>query len=311
VRGSIPTPLTSEEIENKVERAVRRAKDYDFSQKGAFETFMKSLPLHTRGTYGGNTPCVEVQTGNPNSRIVFDAGSGIRALGNHLMEGGFPEAKGHTHLFLSHTHWDHIQGFPFYAPAFASGNRITVYSHVSDMENRLDAQQVPEFFPVSMDHMPADITFVTMTDNQPVSVGDIHVSSTELNHPGSSYAFRAESAAGAIVYASDTEFTDLSEIDVDKYVSFFSEAKVFIFDAQYFLSEAVIKEDWGHSPSLRGVDLACEAGVETLVLFHHEPTYHDRLLLALHQRTQTYAEMQGLQDKLNIIMAYEGLELDV
>jgi phosphoribosyl 1,2-cyclic phosphodiesterase len=311
VRGSIPAPLTSAEIASKVESAVRRAKDYDFSQEGAVPQFMKELPWPMKATCGGNTPCVEILCDDPHSRIVFDAGTGIRSLGRRLMAEGFSDGNTHTHLFLSHTHWDHIQGFPFFLPAYVPKNRVTIYSSVPDMEARLSNQQQPAYFPVPMKTMGADLEFVLLTEDKTVRIGDSEVFNVALKHPGGSNAFRVAGKEGIVVYASDTEFTNLSDIDVDKYVSFFAQANVLIFDSQYSLSEAMEKEDWGHSPSVRGVDLAHEAGVKTLVMFHHEPTYDDNTLWELVQRTQKYAEMRGLGKDLQVMMAYEGLELDI
>ena len=311
VRGSIPSPLTSDEIASKVERAVRKAKDYDFRSEGSVKKFMEDLSWPTKSTFGGNTPCVELVHDDSNMRIVFDAGTGIRGLGHRLMTDGFAEGNSHTHLFLSHTHWDHIQGFPFFLPAYVAGNRITVYSSIPDIEERLSNQQQSPYFPVSMEGMKARIEFVPLTAGESVEIGGVKVFNVELKHPGGSTAFRAEAPGAVVVYASDTEFTDLSEIDVDKYIAFFSQADALIFDSQYNLSEAMAKEDWGHSPSVRGVDLAHDAGVKTLVMFHHEPTYDDSTLWELLQRTRKYAEMRGLGNDLEIIMAYEGLELAI
>jgi phosphoribosyl 1,2-cyclic phosphodiesterase len=250
---------------------------------------------------------VELQVGD--HTIILDAGSGIRKLGKKLMAGAFAQGQGVAHLFFSHTHWDHIQGFPFFQPAYKQGNRIVVYSPLPDMKERLAGQQNPSYFPVSLNAMEADIEFVLFPEGEQVMVDDVRIKNIALNHPGGCFAYRVERHGVAFVYATDTEFTNLTDSEKRKYIGFFSGAKALVFDSQYTLVEAAQKEDWGHSPSLKGVDLAREAGVETLVLFHHEPSYDDQALQDILKRTRKYATLQGIARTLNVIMAYEGLEL--
>ena len=307
VRGSVPAPVSSHDIKRKIAQALRRAVGQNLDQEGAILRYVNELPEHLAGTYGGNTPCVELRTGD--DTIIFDAGTGIRDLGTALMKREFGQGNGIAHLFLSHTHWDHIQGFPFFSPAFKRGNRVIIYSPLPDMKARLSDQQKPSYFPVSLKAMEADIEFVLFPKGEEIMVGDVSMTNIELNHPGRSFAYRARKQNKAFVYATDTEFTSLSASDTEKYIGFFSNAKALVFDSQYTFVEAVQKEDWGHSPSLKGVDLAREAGVETLILFHHEPSYDDQALQDILKGTRKYAELQGIAHALNVIMAYEGLEL--
>jgi len=309
VRGSVPTPLGTQQLKEKITWALKRASDRDIMDERAAEHYVEGLPRHMKGTYGGNTSCVELHS--EDTTIIFDAGSGIRLLGQHLMDGRFGQGAGTAHLFLSHTHWDHIQGFPFFLPAHVPGNRIIIHSPHSDVEKRLSMQQDPWYFPVPLKAMHADIEFVSLSEGQNVAIGHVNVTNIKLNHPGGSFGYRVKKQDSSFVYATDTEFTNLSGSDTEKYISFFSQAKVLVFDSQYTLREALEKEDWGHSSSLTGVDMARDAGVKTLVLFHHEPTYDDNTLRDILQRTRKYAELQGLDQTCKVIMAYEGLELVV
>jgi phosphoribosyl 1,2-cyclic phosphodiesterase len=308
VRGSIPAPAGSNEIKKKIAQALRRAAGRDLDQEGAVRQYVEELPEHLVGTFGGNTPCVELRVGD--KTIIFDAGSGIRDLGTDLMAGDFGQGEGTAHMFFSHTHWDHIQGFPFFSPLYKKGNRINIYSPLPDMKERLSGQQQPAYFPVPLEAVEADVEFVFFPENEEIVVGDVSMTNIKLNHPGDSFAYRAQQQDKAFVYATDTEFTSLSKSDTKKYSGFFSNAKALVFDSQYTFVEAVQKEDWGHSPSLRGVDLARDANVETLILFHHEPSYDDQALQDILKGTQKYAELQGIAHTLNVIMAYEGLVLD-
>ena len=158
VRGSIPSPISSAEIEKKILGAVAGARGIDLSDRRAVKEYVSGLHPLERGTVGGNTPCVSVEVGD--EWIILDAGSGIRELGWELMRKEFGRGRGVAHIFMTHTHWDHIQGLPFFMPAFTSGNRITIYSPIQNVEARFRGQQVPEYFPISLDYARADINFV-------------------------------------------------------------------------------------------------------------------------------------------------------
>jgi phosphoribosyl 1,2-cyclic phosphodiesterase len=288
---------------------VKRALEEGLQSEAAVDAFLENLPRHVGGTYGGNTPCVALNSDK--AAIIFDAGSGLKALGIHLMKTDFGSGTGICHLFLSHTHWDHIQGFPFFLPAFVPGNRIRIYGRESDIRQRLSLQQDPRYFPVPLNAMAAEVDFVSISEGETIWIDDVRVSGISLNHPGGAFGYRAQSETGTVVYATDTEFMNLDASEMARYISFFSKANVLIFDSQYTLVEAFQKEDWGHSSSLKGVDLAAEAQVETLVLFHHEPTYDDETLRDILRRTSKYAKLQGTDGAPTVIMAYEGLELVV
>lgn len=307
VRGSIPAPLTPAEIKKKLIHVLRMARGRDLEKRGAVRRFIEDLPPHVAGTYGGNTPCVQLEADG--HTVIFDAGSGIRPLGRHLMEGACGRGEGTIHLFLSHTHWDHIQGFPFFSPAYRQGNRVRIYSPFADMAQRLRVQQASHFFPVALEDMDADLDFIHFPEGRDLMLGQVRVSNMALKHPGGSFGYRVEQGAKAFVYASDTEFRNLSDDDTQRHIAFFSKAKVLVFDAQYTLLDAFQKETWGHSAALKGVDMARKAGVETLVLFHHDPAHSDQALQDIHRGTIKFSEFQGIGEAVRIVMAYEGLEL--
>jgi phosphoribosyl 1,2-cyclic phosphodiesterase len=309
VRGSIPTPPSTQEIKEKILRALKGVSDTDIADERAIEHYVERLPRHIKGTYGGNSSCVELHADDVT--VIFDAGSGLRVLGLHLMDRKFGRGTGTAHLFLSHTHWDHIQGFPFFLPAYVRGNRIIIYSPHPNIEKRFSLQQEPSHFPVPLKSMHADIQFVSLQEEESVTIGQLDVKNIKLNHPGGSFGYRVNKEDKSFVYATDTDLTSLSESEMERYIAFFSQANVLVFDAQYTQMEALDKEYWGHSSSMTGVDIALDAGVENLVLFHHEPTYDDNTLWDILHRTRKYAEMKGFKETEKVIMAYEGLELVV
>ncbi|RMF35590.1 MAG: MBL fold metallo-hydrolase, partial [Chloroflexi bacterium] len=144
-RGSIPSPVTSEIITEKIIQALLQAEGINLSDPTEVHAYVETLPFPIRGTAGGDTPCVEVRSGK--NLIILDAGSGLRRLGIELMKEEFGQGKGVAHIFISHTHWDHIQGFPFFRPAFVRGNRLYIYGVHNDLEGRFRGQQNPVWFP--------------------------------------------------------------------------------------------------------------------------------------------------------------------
>ena len=274
----------------------------------AVKRYVQGLDALTRGTAGGNTTCVQIEAGG--ATFVVDAGTGIRELGLELMKGPFGRGEGEMHLFFSHPHWDHIQGFPFFIPAFVPGNRIFIYS-VHDLQKALVDQQRSLNFPVPMSIMEASIEFVTLEEGQPLTVGDVLINTIRNAHPGDSYGYRFEDAYSTFVFASDSEYKHLDDASMQPHMIFFKEADALIFDAQYTLGEGWVKQDWGHSSAMIGVEMALAAGVKRLVLFHHEPTNDDAVLQRILADAQAYRDELGGREALEIMIAYEGLVLDL
>jgi len=163
VRGSIPTPAGPKEIRQKIIEILRLAlaEGVRLENENQLRAYIGGLPPLKRGMIGGNTACVEVRSeAEWEEALILDAGSGIRPLGLEMMKGSFGRGEGTAHLFLSHTHWDHIMGFPFFAPAFVPGNRIRVYGAHENLEERIERQQMPEHFPVPLESMGAEVEFV-------------------------------------------------------------------------------------------------------------------------------------------------------
>lgn len=307
-RGSIPAPLTSQAIRAKIITALQGAKGLDLDDPSAIHAYVDNLPWLVRDTIGGNTPCVEIKAGD--ETIIVDAGTGSRALGLELMNGPCGRGEGVVHLFLSHTHWDHIQGFPFFRPAYIRGNRINIYS-LHDVQTVLSDQMKAATFPVRLEQLGATISFIRLPEGQRFRLNEIELTTLELPHPGRAYAFRFEYQGSVFVYASDGEYKLLDEASLEPYIRFYSGADALIFDAQFTLRETFLKEDWGHSSALIGVDLARQAGVKRLILFHHDPTSSDSDLALMLEQTLAYASEQATSEKLEIILGQDGLELDL
>lgn len=229
--------------------------------------------------YGGNTPCVEMCVGS--DRLIFDGGTGIRVLGQSLLSQMPLEA----HIFFTHSHWDHIQGFPFFVPAFFKGNSFHIYGTIapngSTVEQRLHDQMLHPNFPVPLQVMAAELKFHDIEIRQAIAIGDgIVVENALLNHPGQAVGYRVNWRGCSAAYVTDTEhFPDR----LDENVLYLARnADVLIYDATYtdeeYYSERSSKVGWGHSTWQEAVKVAQAANVKTLVIFHHDPLHDDQFL---------------------------------
>lgn len=306
-RGSIPTPISPAGIEDKIRQALRGAVGLDLSSVAAIERYLQRLPAPVRHTIGGNTACVEVRAGQ--QLLILDAGTGLRLLGYELMKSEFGTGRGTADFFISHTHWDHIQGLPFFVPGFVPGNRLTFHSPHADLETALVGQQTGTYFPVPLSYLSADIQFRCIPAEAWFQVGDVRVYPLQMSHPGESYGYRIEHDGRSLVYATDAEYKRMSPTSTQVYVNLFRGADLLVFDAQYTLSDALDKADWGHSSPLMGAEFAHRAGVQRLALFHHDPSADDQAIYAGLKQAQTYLAQRG--SGCQVVVAGEGLEIEL
>jgi phosphoribosyl 1,2-cyclic phosphodiesterase len=307
VRGSFPSSPDNAEMDAKLFWILKDANRHRLSNDEAIRKYLAELPPLRKYFVGGHTPCVYLNIGD--QHIILDAGSGIRRLGEHLMHREFGKGRGKAHIFLSHTHWDHIMGFPSFLPAFKSGNEICIYGVHTGLEHRFSTQQEDEFFPVSISAMGANIEFVQMRKEETINLGEIKVTNIMLNHPGGSFAYRVDYQNKSVVYATDSEYKNLEEEQMRRYADFFHGADVLIFDAQFTIEESIEKENWGHSTAIQGVNLAIQSGVKNLYFFHHDPAYSDLKLQGILENAFTYLAQKNMSGNLQIALAREGLEL--
>ncbi len=309
VRGSIPTPLTTDQLQDKLTRALAGAQDVDLSDPAAIKTYIAGLPSSVNAVVGGNTTCVEITSGG--DTFIIDAGSGIRPLGYQLMTRQFGKGQGEAHIFLTHAHWDHLQGYPFFLPAYLPGNRFTVYAVNYDPQHYLEHQQLaPMYFPVPTSVMASQKRFVQLREGEMVKIGRVTVTSLALYHPGTAYAYRFDDGESVFVFASDGEYKSLAEPSLRRYIEFFEGADALVFDSQYSLRDVFFsRADWGHSSAIIGVDIAERARAKRLVTFHHEPTHTDEQIYQIAETARQYAQVNNLQFRTEVIVGTEGLEL--
>ncbi len=253
--------------------------------------------------YGGNTPCLEMRVGG--HRLIFDGGTGLRVLGQSLLS----QMPIDAHMFFTHSHWDHIQGFPFFVPAFVKSNSFCIYGAVAPngatIQQRLNDQMLNPNFPVPLQIMGAELKFFDLEIGRPIKIDDVLVENALLNHPGEAVGYRVNWQGYSAVYVSDTEhFPDR----LDENVLFLArQADVLIYDATYtdeeYYSEKSSKIGWGHSTWQEAVKIAKAAQVKKLVIFHHDPLHNDEFLDRVGE--------QVAEKFPNSLMAREGLSIQL
>jgi phosphoribosyl 1,2-cyclic phosphodiesterase len=310
-RGSLPVALTASGVRQKVVAALRGAEGRIFATDDDLNAYVDSLGLHVAGTYGGHTSCVEIETGGTDY-VLCDLGSGLRPFGQAVMARHGPGTPQTYHVFMSHVHWDHIMGFPFFIPAYIRGNRIRIYGGHAVLEEALRRQQAAPSFPVDFSILGAHIEFVRLEPARQYDIAGLSVSLMLQRHGGDSYGYRFTSGGRTVVYSTDSEhrLTDLAETQA--FVDFFRDADVVIFDAMYSLSDAIsVKADWGHSSNIVGVELCQMAGARQLCLFHHEPVHGDEAIARLLAETRRLEEITRSGKPLQVTAAYDGMEIDL
>ncbi len=280
--------------------------------------------------YGGNTACVEVS--DDEHLLIFDSGTGIRPLGLDLLKRYPNGRKIQGHIFITHFHLDHIQGFPFFVPVYVPGNSFTIYGCEGagkKLENIFVGQMSPEYFPVTLKEMPAELKFNQLTTRS-VKVSDWTVHPTYVNHPGLALGYRVDTGRSSVAYVTDNEpyryllrqqgnlqpiYDDLDRGAVEleredkNLVEFLRGVDLLIHDAQYTIPEYKTKLSWGHSFYEFALELAVQAKVKRLILFHHDPLRYDRELDKLLKDCRELAAKR--QSSLQVDAAWEGLEIQL
>jgi CheY-like chemotaxis protein/phosphoribosyl 1,2-cyclic phosphodiesterase len=273
--------------------------------------------------FGGNTSCVELTTAN-GDLLILDCGTGARGLAADLIAQG--ENAINANILLGHTHWDHIQGFPFFSPAFVKGNSVAIYGPEGSrvpLHDVLAGQMEFTYFPIDLNELPATITYHDLAEGIH-TIGGARVATQFLNHPAMTVGYRVEADGVAMVYLVDHEpFSDelwragaepgriesiLHEGD-RRHAKFMADADLVIHDAQYTPEEYLSKKTWGHSSYEYVVQVAAAAGVRRVALTHHDPGHDDQFVADIERKARSLALQCGTG--LEVFCAYEGCELDL
>ena len=311
-RGSIPRPQTHDMEVARLKAVLGAASAADISSPAKIDEFIEggcngALPT----IYGGNTACVQVTDGD-GPTLLIDVGTGCRDYSSMLMANHGPVAP-EQHILMSHFHWDHIMGFPFFVQAYIPGNVINLYSCHAHVEDAFRRQHGFPSFPVPFDLLGSEIRFHVIDPDTEHEINGYKVRPYALNHEGIAYGFRIERGGKTAVYASDGEHKPEMISEDYPYIDWIRDADLLVFDAQYSFGEAIsVKEDWGHSSNVVGVELALLGGIKHMVFFHHEPLNDDARLDQIVQEARRIEEiMRSDRPQLRITGAYDGLDLKV
>ena len=311
-RGSLPVALTAHDVREKIVAALTAANGKHFRTPAALRDFVATLPFSTAGTFGGHSSCVEIVTGGP-EHFICDMGSGARPLGQTKIARHGVHCPQTYHIFISHLHWDHLMGVPFFSPMYIPGNRIVIHGCHAQLEEAIRMQMRAPCFPIDYSQAGGTIEFDLMTPDETRDIAGIKVTPKLQLHAGDSYGYRFAGGERTVVYSTDSEHKLEQDEAWNDFVRFFDQADLVVFDAMYSLAEAIsVKADWGHSSSMIGVELCQAAQVRKLALFHHEPVNDDAQLSRLLGESIRLEQItRGDAQPLEIVSAYDGLTVDL
>lgn len=277
-----------------------------------------SIPVPGKDTlkYGGNTPCVEIRTSN-NKLLILDAGTGIRELGHRLVQDGFNEP---LDILLTHYHWDHIQGIPFFIPIYQKGREITFYGirgRVNTMKQLLSDQMELDYFPIKIDEVPAEIKFEHIQPNKLLHLDGLNIETLSVYHPSPTLTFKVSENDKNIIYMTDNELDVKGENETNmiemlktknnELIKFCNGCDYLIHDMMYDEKVIESKLGWGHSSNKAVANFAILANVKNLVFFHYNPDYTDEKIDQLLESTRN--ELKRYGSEINCIASREGLTI--
>lgn len=321
-RGSLPSSFPAHLQRQKLIEVLTKAQGRDLSTPKAIESFIdEELPFHLQGTYGTNTLSIEVDdeatpTTSPKEYILLDAGTGIVDFIHKLKASGRPMTGNTFHIFISHLHWDHIQGFPFFPVCLPKGNTIMFHAYHKRTEATIRSLLSSPVFPIPFESVNPQIIFDIQPPETPFFVDGFKISSIVQNHAGVSYGYRLEKSGKVVVYSTDCEHPKSLKNPNHPFVQFYRNADLLIFDAMSSLAEKE-QAGWGHSTYKVALEYAVWAQVKKLLLIHHDPQKTDAELDGIIPLAKAF--MNELKDPHNPIpkndfphyigLSYDGLEV--
>ncbi len=269
VRGSIPAAPMPEQTFTSFENLMNQFFKQGHKDPSEIKAFIKKQSIARIGGFGTATTCVEVQS--PKTQIIIDGGSGIRNLSEEMVRGPAGKGQAEIHIFLTHFHWDHLIGLPFFAPHFIKGNKIHYYAVQDRLDEMIKVVFRKPWFPVPFEALGATIQFHQLPARKPVQIGDMKVTAYQLDHPDPCWGFRVESGGKVYSHCVDTEGTRTTREALGADLPLYQNADLMYFDAQYTLPELAEKANWGHSAAQIGLEIAQREGIKNVLFAHHDP----------------------------------------
>ncbi len=285
VRGSLPSPIAPDRLRGHLSEVIAQ---YEAAKKTnvslTISQFLELLPSHLTGGYGGNTSCGEVTHGT--SRVLIDGGSGIRNFSEYVMK-----AEPFTtdfHVYLTHFHWDHLIGLPFFMPLYMKGRTVHFYGVHDDLEEAIHILFRKPQFPVPFSVISPQIKIHKVKPREPFKVGGLSLTPYELDHPDPCWGVRVEAGGKSLAWCVDTEGLRTTREELGADLPLYTGADLMVFDAQYSFGEALEKINWGHSSGPIGIDLALRENIKRVAFMHHDPSASDERIWDGEQQTKSY-----------------------
>lgn len=314
-RGSLPSSLLPSEWALHFEDLLRgyfAAGNRDVSQ---ISRYFSEMEIPRVGGYGSATTCVEVATAH--GQVIIDGGSGIRVLSDKIMTGNYGRPRGPFHIYMTHFHWDHLIGLPFFTPHFLPGVQIHYYSVDPNLESLIRGIFRKPYFPMEFEKLSAKIHFHLLEPRKPFQVDDMTLTPYLLDHPDPCWGVKVESGGKSYAHCVDTEGTRVSREDLAGDLPLYQNVDLMYFDAQYTFPELAEKANWGHSAAQIGLDIALREGIKNVLFAHHDPGASLQMIAEIKRQTKEYydwrldlAKRNGEEmSDVKWDFAYEGLEV--
>jgi phosphoribosyl 1,2-cyclic phosphodiesterase len=315
-RGSLPRAITHQIFVQLVDNYAKKAEKAGLASISEFRNALRDGDLGHPLVFGGNTTCNEIIY--KNHRFFVDMGTGFADSSAEVMAQGRTEFT----VFMTHLHWDHIMGLPFFVPIYIPGNKLTIYHVHPHAPDFIRIQFNGVNFPVKWDELGASIEFRKLKLYEKLHFDDLTVSPFALDHPGGSFGYRFEAHGYSLAIGVDGEYKRLTPEELGKDLPYYQNLDLLVFDGQYELDELASRYDWGHCSPPIGVDLAMREGIRNIIMTHHDPrageAKEERMLeqAQMHSRKQLsfYKQLWEGLDQVqgpNIILAYDGMEFDM
>lgn len=314
-RGSLPSAVNNAKFLTLLEDTVALGKKHGIEKSADLVEAVRSGKLHTPIVYGGNTTCTEI--GHGKGTIYVDMGSGFREAGTAAMQQGVKE----FHIFMTHMHWDHVMGMPFFIPIHVPGHKLNIYHVHKNAPEHIRINFNGVNFPLTWDQLNGKIEFHQLKLYEPVQFADLSVTPFVLDHPGGSFGYRMDGGGKSLAIGVDGEYKRLTPKELGKDLKFFQNLDLLLFDAQYEMAELASRFDWGHCSPNIGVDLALREGIKQMLFTHHDPwSTEDKLrrmfantVKYMHSQLDSYREVwEKLQPEgPKLQMAYDGLTIEL
>ncbi|MFN8845233.1 MAG: MBL fold metallo-hydrolase [Bdellovibrionales bacterium] len=315
VRGSIPSSSDPEGWYHHIESVMRNFFALGYRDVSQITKFLSSQQIPLIGGYGTATTCVEINSGH--SQLIIDGGSGIRSLSEKIMSGAYGRGRGPYHIFMTHFHWDHVIGLPFFTPHFLPGTVIHYYAVQPELEKLIRGVFMRPYFPVAFEALQAKVHFHVLQPRTAIEVEGFKITPYKLDHPDPCWGYKVQMGSKTYSHCVDTEATRVSREEIGEDLPLYQGANLCYFDAQYTFPELAEKANWGHSAAQIGLDIAFREKIERIIFAHHDPGATSNTLQDLKKQTEDYYNyrLQKAQEKQEDLprvqweFAYESMEV--